>query len=206
MTVLVTRERLTRMVLGIVVPKKGVDTAAAKKVVGFMNELGCEHVDVAVKSDEPALRAMLREISRLRCSSGVRTIPEASPAYSSASNGVVERGVQTVEAQMRVMRSALEARWKSKVAESHEVWPSLVSHASLLLNRCEVGHDGKTAYERSKKKIATILGLEFAWAWHIANVQDFMPMYESGQATRNTPQLMFRSSAKHSPIFARTEL
>ncbi len=67
---------------------------------------------------------------------------------------------------MRVMRSALEARWKSKVAESHEVWPMLVAHASFLLNRCEVGHDGKTAYERLKKKVATIIGLDFGEIVH----------------------------------------
>ena len=106
----------------IVVPKKGVHTPTAQKVVGFMKELGCENVDAVVKSDqEPAIRAMVREVIRLRSASGVRTIPEASPAYSSASNGVVERGVQTVEAQMRVMRSALEARWKATVGETHAI-------------------------------------------------------------------------------------
>jgi len=167
LTVLVTRERITRMVQGIVVPRKGAHTPTAQKVVGFVKELGCENVDVVVKSDqEPAIRAMVREICRLRSATGVRTIPESSPAYSSASNGVVERGVQTVEAQMRVMRSALEARWQATVGETHAIWPPLVGHAGFLLNRCEVEHDGKTAYERSKKKVATILGLEFGEIVH----------------------------------------
>jgi len=167
LTLLVTRERLTRMVQGIVVPKKGLHTPTAKKVVGFMKELGCENLDIVVKSDqENAMKVMVRDISRLRSASGVRTIPESSPTYSSASNGMVERGVQTVEAQMRVMRSALEARWNVTVGETHVVWPTLVVHAGLLLNRCEVGHDGKTAYERSKKKVATILGLEFGEIVH----------------------------------------
>ena len=40
MSVLVVRERLTRMVLGIVVPKKGLHTPTAQRVVGFMKELG----------------------------------------------------------------------------------------------------------------------------------------------------------------------
>ena len=155
------------MVQGIVVPRKGAHTPTAQKVVGFVKELGCENVDVVVKSDqEPAIRAMVREICRIRSANGVRTIPESSPAYSSASNGVVERGVQTVEAQMRVMRSALEARWQATVGETHAIWPPLVGHAGFLLNRCEVGHDGKTAYERSKKKVATILGLEFGEIVH----------------------------------------
>ena len=97
---------------------------------------------------------------------GGRTIPEASPAYSSASNGLVERGVQSVEAQIRVMRSALEEKWKTTLAEHHEIWASLVEYSGFLLNRCEVGHDGKTSYERSKKKVATVLGLEFGELIH----------------------------------------
>jgi hypothetical protein len=34
-------------------------------------------------------------------------------------------------------------------------------YAVYLLNRLEVGHDGKTAYERSKGKKPTVLGIEF---------------------------------------------
>ena len=100
---------------------------------------------------------------------GGRTIPEASPAYSSASNGLVDRGVQSVEAQIRVMRSALEEKWKAAISENHEIWASLVEYSGYLLNRCEVGHDGKTSYERSKRKVATVLGLEFGELIHWSN-------------------------------------
>ena len=71
---------------------------------------------------------------------------------------------------MRVMRSALETRWKATVGETHVIWAMLVGYASFLLNRCEVGHDGKTAYERSKKKVATILGLEFGELIHFKKI------------------------------------
>jgi len=64
------------------------------------------------------------------------------------------------------MRSALEEKWKTVLSETHEVWPSLAEHAGYLLNRCEVGHDGKTAYERLKLKVATVLGLEFGELVH----------------------------------------
>ena len=37
----------------------------------------------------------------------------------------------------------------------------MVEYASYLLNRCEVSHDGKTAYERLKGKSAKVLGVEF---------------------------------------------
>ena len=37
----------------------------------------------------------------------------------------------------------------------------MAEYASFLLNRLEVGKDGKTAYERVKGKSATVLGIEF---------------------------------------------
>ena len=37
----------------------------------------------------------------------------------------------------------------------------LPEYAAYLLNRLEVGKDGKTAYERAKGKLATVVGLEF---------------------------------------------
>ena len=103
MTVLVCRERRTKMLLAAVVPKKGPDKRTALRVTNFVEELGCAHLDVITKSDrEPAIRSLLREVSRMRAEvGGGRTIPEASPAHSSQSNGVAERGVQSAEAQIR---------------------------------------------------------------------------------------------------------
>ncbi len=36
----------------------------------------------------------------------------------------------------------------------------MVEHAAVILNRCEVGHDGKTAHERLNGKKAPVLGIE----------------------------------------------
>ncbi len=47
------------------------------------------------------------------------------------------------------------------IGAKHSVVPWLVEYASYLLNRMELGHDGKTAYERNKGKSATVLGVEF---------------------------------------------
>ena len=38
---------------------------------------------------------------------------------------------------------------------------SMPEYATYLMNRLEVGQDGKTAYERTKGKKATVLGTEF---------------------------------------------
>lgn len=81
------------------------------------------------------------------------------------------------------MRSALQERWNSTLAETHEVCPSMVEYTSFLLNRCEVGHDGKTAYERSEKKVATVLDLAFAEIVHFKKLNapgKLSPKWESG--------------------------
>ena len=62
---------------------------------------------------------------------GCRTIVEEFPIGSHASNGIVERAVQTVKGQIRVMKIALEARL------------GMAEYASFLL---KLGKDGKTAH------------------------------------------------------------
>ena len=78
---------------------------------------------------------------------GGRWICENSLVGSSASNGAVEKAIQPVQQQVRVLKLALEDTWKVKVAHKHEVVPSIIEYSAFLLNRFEVGHEGKTAYE-----------------------------------------------------------
>ena len=67
MTVLVARDRLTKMLLATVVPKKGPDKRTALRVTQFVEELGCAHLDVITKSDrEPAMRSLLKLVSKMR--------------------------------------------------------------------------------------------------------------------------------------------
>ena len=89
---------------------------------------------------------------------------EQSPVGCSASNGIVERAIQSVEHQMKVLKSAVESRWGVKIGARHSIVPWLVEYAAVLLNRFEVGRDGRTAFERSKGRKARTLGLEFGEA------------------------------------------
>ena len=79
----------------------------------------------------------------------------------SKGNGVVERAVKSIEGQIRVVRSALEMRIGAKIEPEHAVTTRLIEYVSLLLNRHEVGRDGRTAYERNKNKSSKLMGLEF---------------------------------------------
>ena len=86
---------------------------------------------------------------------------EESPKKSSGSNRIVERAIQVCEGQIRSLKSQLDDRYLVHIDVEHPILTWLCEHAAYLLNRLEVGHDGKTAYERSKGKRATVLGLEF---------------------------------------------
>ena len=70
----------------------------------------------------------------------------------SQSNGMVERAIQDVQAQMRTMKIALEHRYKRVIEEDNTLLPWLVKHAAMTINIARKGDDGRTAYERRKSK------------------------------------------------------
>ena len=165
-TILVAKHIQSKAVMCSVVPKKGsTHEFPARRTRAFCRELGLEHADVIVKGDqEPALQDLVREIGRARAPA--KTIPEQSPVKSSGSNGHVERAIQAVEGQIRVIKDALEAKIKVKVPANHDVVAWLVEFAGVLLNRYGVAADGKTAYERLKGKKSKLLGIEFGEKVH----------------------------------------
>ena len=164
--VLIGRMRHIRMTLSTAAPTKTTGEFIAKRILAFIRECGCEMVDVVLKGDqEPVMDSIFSDVAKERAKKGsMRTIVEHSPKEQSQSNGVVERAVASVEGMMRVMRSAFEERIQARIEYTSAVWPWIVEYASYLLNRLEVSHDGKTAYERCKGKSAKVLGIEFGEA------------------------------------------
>ena len=163
LTILVAKERSSKMTLATVLPSKASWSFAARRTVAFMREIGCEFGDMTIKSDnEESIKALVSDVVRARAAGGPgRVNVETSKTYSSASNGIVERGIRSVQGMVRVLRSALEDRIGAKIDGEHGIWPWVVEYAAFLLNRGEVGHDGKTAYERCKAKRGKLPGLEF---------------------------------------------
>ena len=155
LTVLVGRERERGMTMATVAPMKGSSGRfAAEKIIEFMEECGDGGMDVIVKSDqEPAIAALMKDLVELRGDTAARrTTLEESPVKSSGSNGKVERAAQTVEGHIRVMKSAFEGRLKREVDAERRVVTFMAEYAAYLINRLEVGKDGRTAYERSRGK------------------------------------------------------
>ena len=160
-TVLVGRERVTGMTMASVVPVKGTSGQfAAMKVLEFIRECGAAETEIILKSDqEPAIEALVADVVKTR---GAKiTMVEKSPVGSSGSNGVVERGVQSVEGMIRTLRSACEARLGIKIKPEEKIVIFMAEYAAYLVNRLEVGKDGKTAYERCRGKKATVMAVEF---------------------------------------------
>ena len=80
-------------------------------------------------------------------------MPQNPPAYDPQANGAVERGVQEFMNQMRAMKIGLEQRIQMKIDTSWNIVEWMVELAPTLINRCLVGHDGKTPCEADGKEL-----------------------------------------------------
>ena len=161
LTILVGVERSTGMKMSTSVPTKGASGRfMVDKAIEFIEECGNGKNDsIIVKSDqEEAIKYFTKDLREVREG---KTILEESPVQSHGSNGGVERGVQSVEGQVRTMKLGLEERLGMDIDAEERIVHFLPEYASYLLNRLEVGKDGKTSYERTKGKKATVLGVEF---------------------------------------------
>jgi hypothetical protein len=193
--IIVAKEPESKYLVSSVVPLKGASHEfPAKRLCAFLKELGLEHQDVTLKSDqEPAILDLLREVAKKRVPAN--TFFEESPIGESQSNGVIERGNQTVEGQIRVLKDALEMRVGGKVPSDHNVVTWLVEFAAVLVNRYEVGRDGKTPYERLRGKDSKILGLEFGERLHFRRGRSGGKMAKLDVAWRDGVFLGFRTQS-----------
>ena len=141
-----------------------------KRFMAFITELGMQSMAIVLKSDqEPAIRSVLQSLALAR--GNVKTFTEASPVQSSASNGVAERAIQSVQAQTRVLMDALSTRLGVKIQATHPIVHWIIEYSSVLLNRFEVGKDGKTAHERLRGKPSRMLGIEFGETVHFKKIR-----------------------------------
>ena len=115
---------------------------------------------ILVKTDqEPSIGYFIKDLIEAR--EDGRTISEQSPVKSSGSNGVAERAAQSVEGQLRIVLAALEKRLRRRIDAKEPIVTFMPEYAVYLLNRLEVGKDGKTPFERARGKNATVLAVEF---------------------------------------------
>ncbi len=57
-----------------------------------------------------------------------------------------------MEGQIRVLKSTGGEKYETEIPSDHGIVAWMVELAGVLVNRYEVGRDGKTPYERSRGK------------------------------------------------------
>ena len=148
------------MHMASVVPGKGGSVYfIAQGVLAFLDEVGNANSPVLFKTDqEPSIVDLVNKLKGLRA--GITNFIEESPVGASASNGVMEeRGSRLWrEGIICVKKDALEARCCVKLDSNHKITSWIAGYAVILLNRYEVGHDGKTSYERTRCKPSKKMG------------------------------------------------
>ena len=108
------------------------------------------HGLVTLRGDQEPAKALLQDIARRR--GAMRTVLEYSLVADSRGNGHAERAVRSVEEQIRLQKLALEERLGQSVKITHPVMGWLIEYAVDVLNKCQVGADGFSAFERLKGK------------------------------------------------------
>ena len=123
-------------------PRKGTEFPwIAKRAARFIDQHG--HNRVTLRCDnEPAIEALAREIGQAR-QEGSQTVPESPPVGESQSNGIIERAVRLVAGQARTLKAALEHRTGTRVPPDARILCWLVEYAAYLMNRCDIGSDGR---------------------------------------------------------------
>ena len=72
LTILVIRERQTRMTMASAVPSKSMGNFIVRRGICFMKELGCTEGTIIMKSDqEPAMKAIVDGMVKYRASEGI---------------------------------------------------------------------------------------------------------------------------------------
>ena len=133
LTVLVGKEKVTGMCFATVVPTKGASGKfAVDKAIEFMEEIGDHTGKVILKTDqEPSIQYFVKDLIDSRPAG--QTVIEESPVKSSGSNGVVERSVQGIEGQLRVILLAFEKRIGHKVDAKEPVVTFMPEYAAYLI-------------------------------------------------------------------------
>ena len=131
------------MTWAILVPRKGTEFPwIAKRAAKFIEQLG--HNRVTLRCDnERTIETLVREIAQAR-QEGNQTVPERPSVGESQSNGIIERAAGLVASQTRKLKAALEYRIGIRVQPDARLLCWLVEFAVYLMNRGDIGSDGKT--------------------------------------------------------------
>ena len=88
-------------------------------------------------------------------------VPELTHPGESATNGLAERSVRTLQEQIRTLLTALEAHIHLTIPSSHPILSWIVHHSAYILNKYQTGLDKKTPFARLHGKETNEKMVEF---------------------------------------------
>ena len=149
-TCLIATASDTKAIHAVPVPSKG--TASLKtiteEIIRFTLENASRDSCVLQADSERATRQILRSVQQVRSMLGLTTEIRLTGAGQHASNGQVERGVQTIRRMANCLRAFAEDRASLNIWGNFHVFPWAFRHAAFLVNRFRVLEKcGKTSHE-----------------------------------------------------------
>lgn len=142
-TTIICRDKESKSMAAYVVKAKG-SIENVKKIMEFIDGFGYDKVSLKSYNEEAIKRVRDEVVAKRRKS----IVPTSSVPYHPQTHGLAEKGVQDFMNQMRKLKIGLEGRIGRRIPIEAGVIAWMVEHAATIINRHQVGHDGKVPYER----------------------------------------------------------
>ena len=136
-TVLVMTASETKATHAVPIPSKGTASlkALTEEIVRFALENSAREPCIIQADSERATRQLLRSVQQVRRVLGMKTEIRLTGAGQHASNGQVEREVQTIRRMANCLRWYAEDKARIDIAGNFDIFPWAFKHASFLINR-----------------------------------------------------------------------
>ena len=119
---------------------------ASNCIQTFIYEIGRPN-SILQSDNEPYLKALLQSVANKIGSISVRH----SPAYSSQSQGSIERLHRTLFGQVRILKEQIRQCYNISITMKHPITPWVIKHSAFLINTYLIHSDGHTSYFRRWK-------------------------------------------------------
>ena len=148
-TFLAMKDRQSKAYASHAMPSKGTgDGYAAMRVIRTLDEWG--RTEIVLKSDgEPAIVDLKRAIKAGRME---LTQMEEAPRGDHQANGEAERAVGEIAGGVRTLKAALERRIGERISIERPIIKWITEYVGVMLTRFKVGRDGRTSFERMKRR------------------------------------------------------
>ena len=145
--VLVIRERRHKMTWAMFVLRQGTEFPwIATRAAKFIDQLG--HITVTLRCDNESAIGVGGGESHRPAKKEARPFRRDRQWEKVSPNGIIERAVELFAGQARALKAALEFRMGAGVPPVARILCWLVEFAAYLMNRCDIGSDGKTPLQR----------------------------------------------------------